>query len=63
MNWVNRKYEKHEKLLKMIYLKNYCTDFMFLVVMVCITYSSTRLSLIFFNFPLVFEILILCVEI
>ena len=35
----------------MIYLNNYCTDFMFLD-MVCITYSSTIiLSLIIFNFP------------
>ena len=33
----------------MIYLNNYCTDFMFLVVMVCVRYSSTILSLIIFN--------------
>ena len=36
---------------------------MFLVVNVCVTYSSTILSLVIFNFPLVFEISILYVEI
>ena len=34
----------------------YCTDNMFLVVMVCVTYSSTILSLVAFNNPLVFKI-------
>ena len=47
----------------MIHLDNYYTDFMFLVVMVCVTYSSTVLSLIIFNFHLVFKISILFVEI
>ena len=43
----------------MIYLNNYCTDFLFPVVMVSVTYSSTMLSLIIFNFPLVFKISLL----
>ena len=47
----------------MIYLNNYCTDFMFLVVMVCVTYSYTILSLIISNFFLVFKISLLFVEI
>ena len=48
-----------------MYLKNYCTDIMFLVVIVCVTYSSTTLSLIFFNiclhkiFNLYLQVLIL----
>ena len=33
----------------MMFLKNYCMEFM-----VCATYSSTMLSLIIFNFPFVF---------
>ena len=36
---------------------------MFVVVMMCVTYSSTIFSLIIFNFPLVFKILLLFVEI
>ena len=47
----------------MIYLNKYCTDFMFVVVMVCETYSSTILSLIIFNFPLFFKKSLLFVEI
>ena len=47
----------------MIYLNNYCTDFMFLVAIVCVTYSSTILSLMIFNFPLVFKKSDLFVEI
>ena len=47
----------------MICLNNDCTDFMFLVVIVCVTYSSTTLSLIIFNFPLVFKLSHLFVEI
>ena len=53
---------KNMKKKKKINLDNYCTDFMFLVVMVCVTYSSTILSLIIFNFHLVFKISILFVE-
>ena len=33
----------------MIYLNNNCTDAMLLVVMMCVTYSSTILCLIIFN--------------
>ena len=40
----------------MMYLNNYYTNFMFLVAKVCLTYSSTILSRIIFNFPLVFKI-------
>ena len=43
----------YSKSFKTIYFKNYCTDFMFLVVMVCVTYKSTILSLILVNFILV----------
>ena len=60
IEYVNRKYEK---LLKMIYLNKYCTDFMFLLVMVCVTYSSTISSLIIFNFPLIFKTSFLFVDI
>ena len=44
----------------MIYINNYYTDFMILVVMVCVTFSSTILSLIIFNFLSVFEIPLAC---
>ena len=46
----------------MIYLNNYCTDFMFFVVMVCIIFSSTIFSLKIFNNPLVFK-MSLCVHV
>ena len=39
-----------------MFINNYCTDFMFQEVMVCVTYSSSILSLIIFNFLLVFKI-------
>ena len=42
--------EIYHKLLEMIYLNNYCTDFMFVVVIVCATYSST-ISSHNFQFP------------
>ena len=42
------------QLLKMMFVDNYCTSFMFQVVMVCVTYSSTIFSLIIFNFLLAF---------
>ena len=45
-----------EKLLKMMSINNYCTDFMFQEVMVCVTCSPSILSLIIFNFLLVFKI-------
>ena len=38
-------------------------DFMFLVVMLCVILSYTILSLIICNFPLVFKISLLFVEI
>ena len=40
----------------MMFIDNYCTDFMFQEVMVCVTCSSSILSLIVFNFLLVFKI-------
>ena len=39
-----------------MFINNYCTDFMFQEVMVCAPCSPSILSLIFFNFPLVFKI-------
>ena len=44
-------------------LNNYCTEFMILVVMVCTTLLSTEWCLITLNFPLVFKISLLFVEI
>ena len=41
-----------------MFINNYFTDFMFQEVMVCVTYSSSILSLIIFNFLLVFKIYI-----
>ena len=37
----------------MMFINNYCTDFMFQEVMVCVTCSPLILSLIIFNFLLV----------
>ena len=39
-----------------MFINNYCTDFMFQEVMVCVTHSSSILSLIIFIFFLVFKI-------
>ena len=39
-----------------MYINKYDTDSIFQVVMVCVAYSPTILSLIIFNFPLVFKI-------
>ena len=39
-----------------MFINNCCTDFMFQEVMVRVTYSSSILSLIIFNFLLVFKI-------
>ena len=39
-----------------MFINNYCTDFMFQEAMLCITYSPSILSLIIFNFFLVFKI-------
>ena len=43
----------YQKSLKLMFINNYCTDFMFQEVMVCVTYLSSILSLIIFNFLLV----------
>ena len=40
----------------MMFNNNYCTDFMFQEVMVCVTCSPSILSLNIFNFLLVFKI-------
>ena len=47
--------KNYQKLLKMLFI-NYFTDFMFQEVMVCVTCSPSILSLIIFNFLLVFKI-------
>ena len=39
-----------------MFINNYCTDFMFQEAMMCETCSSSILSLIIFNFLLVFKI-------
>ena len=39
-----------------MFIDNYCTDFMFQEVMVCVTCSPSILSLIIFNFLLVLNI-------
>ena len=39
-----------------MFINNYCTDYMFQGVMVCVPNSSLILSLIIFNFLLVFKI-------
>ena len=51
------------KNMKIINLDNYCTDFMFPVVMMCVTYSTTILYLAMFNFPLDLRDITLFVEI
>ena len=43
------------ELSKMIYFNKYWTDFIILVVMVYVTYSSTILCLKIVNFPLVLK--------
>ena len=48
--------KNYYKLLKMMFINNYCTDFMFQEAMMCETCSPSRLSLINFNFLLVFKI-------
>ena len=40
----------------MMFINNYCIDFMFQEVMVCVICSPSILSLIIFNFLLVFKI-------
>ena len=41
---------------KMVFLRNYCTELIILIVIVCISLLSTILPLMIFNFPLVFKI-------
>ena len=48
--------KNYQQLLKMMFINNYCTDFMFQEVIVCETCSPSILSLIIFNFLLVFKI-------
>ena len=48
--------KNYYKLLKVMFLNNYCTDFMFQEAMMCETSSPSILSLIIFNFLLVFKI-------
>ena len=48
--------KKYYKLLKMMFIDNYCTDFMFQEAMMCETCSPSILSLIISNFILVFKI-------
>ena len=48
--------KNYNKLLKMMFINNYCIDCMFQEVMVCVTCSPSILSLIIFNFLLVFKI-------
>ena len=55
--------KNHYKLLTMICRNYHCTDFVLLVVIVCITYSSTISCLVIFSFPFVFKISLLFVEI
>ena len=40
----------------MMFINNYCTDFMFQEVIMCVTCSPSIMSLIIFNFLLVFKI-------
>ena len=39
-----------------MYINNHCTDFMFQEVILCVTWSPSILSLIIFNFLLIFKI-------
>ena len=48
--------KNYYKLLKMMFINNYCTDFMFQEAMMCEKCSPSILSLIIFNFLLVFKI-------
>ena len=48
--------KNYYKLLKMMFLNNYCTDFMFQEAIMCETFSPSIMSLIIFNFLLVFKI-------
>ena len=54
---------RKEEIWKIIDLNNYCTKFMFLVTMVFITLLSNHIVLHIFQFPLVFKISLLFVEV
>ena len=46
-----------------MFLRNYCTEFVILIIIVCISLLSPILPLIIFNFPFVFQDITLFVEI
>ena len=48
--------KNYYKLLKMMFMNNYCTDFMFQEAMMCETCLPSILSLIIFNFLLVYKL-------
>ena len=48
--------KKYYKLLKLTFINKYCIDFIFQDAMMCETCSPSILSLIIFNFLLVFKI-------
>ena len=48
--------KNYEKLIRMMFINNYYTDFMFQEAMMCETCSPSILSLIIFNFLLVFKL-------
>ena len=52
---IYQQYEKLRKIMKIMFF-NHCMEFIFLLVMECITLFSTILPLIIFNFPFVFKI-------
>ena len=51
-----KKMKNYYKLLKLMFINNYCTDSMFQEAMTCETCSPSMLSLIIFNSLLVFKI-------
>ena len=53
---VYKKVNQVKKMKNYLDQKNYSTYFMFHMVVVCVTYSYITLSLVIFNFPLVFNL-------
>ena len=51
-----KKLKNYYKSLKLMFINNYCTDFMFQEAMMCETCSISILSLIIINFLFVFKI-------
>ena len=47
--------KNYYKLLKMIFIKNYCTDFMFQEAMMCETCSTFNIVSHYFQFPFSFQ--------